>query len=125
MMGDFDKLIRDRSEYKQTREEKYKYDSKDRLSKILKKKVQTTMIGAISSIEDHFSFLWNAEDSEMTEEKKFMYEAFQKVRSEILDKGNTQARNVDAELNQYEIRWMKYSMDIPVKKPIGGTQEDE
>ena len=61
----------------------------------------------------------------MTEEKKFMYEAFQKVRSEILDKGNTQARNVDAELNQYEIRWMKYSMDIPVKKPIGGTQEDE
>jgi len=125
MMGDFDKLIRDRSEYKQTREEKYKYDSKDRLSKILKKKVQTTMIGAISSIEDHFSFLWNAEDSEMTEEKKFMYEAFQKVRSEILDKGNTQARNVDAELNQYEIRWMKYSMDIPVKKPIGGIQEDE
>ena len=125
MMGDFDKLIRDRSEYKQTREEKYKYDSKDRLSKILKKKVQTTMIGAISSIEDHFSFLWNAEDSEMIEEKKFMYEAFQKVRSEILDKGNTQARNVDAELNQYEIRWMKYSMDIPVKKPIGGTQEDE
>tara|TARA_Y100001937_G_C7060532_1_gene303502 strand:- start:244 stop:621 length:378 start_codon:yes stop_codon:yes gene_type:complete len=125
MMGDFDKLIRDRSEYKRTREEKYKYDSKDRLSKILKKKVQTTMIGAISSIEDHFSFLWNAEDSEMTEEKKFMYEAFQKVRSEILDKGNTQARNVDAELNQYEIKWMKYSMDIPVKKPIGGTQEDE
>ncbi len=124
-MGDFDKLIRDRSEYKRTREEKYKYDSKDRLSKILKKKVQTTMIGAISSIEDHFSFLWNAEDSEMTEEKKFMYEAFQKVRSEILDKGNTQARNVDAELNQYEIKWMKYSMDIPVKKPIGGTQEDE
>ena len=124
-MGDFDKLIRDRSEYKQTREEKYKYDSKDRLSKILKKKVQTTMIGAISSIEDHFSFLWNAEESEMTEEKKFMYEAFQKVRSQILDKGNTQARNVDAELNQYEIRWMKYSMDIPVKKPIGGTQEDE
>ena len=125
MMGDFDKLIRDRSEYKRTREEKYKYDSKDRLSKILKKKVQTTMIGAISSIEDHFSFLWNAEDSEMTEEKKFMYEAFQKVRSEILDKGNTQARNVDAELNQYEIKWMKYSMDIPIKKPIGGTQEDE
>ena len=118
-MGDFDKLIRDRSEYKRTREEKYKYDSKDRLSKILKKKVQTTMIGAISSIEDHFSFLWNAEDSEMTEEKKFMYEAFQKVRSEILDKGNTQARNVDAELNQYDIKWLKYSITIPVK-----TKED-
>ena len=49
-----------------------------------------------------------------------MYEAFQKVRSEILDKGNTQARNVDAELNQYEVKWMKYSMDIPIR-PNGGS----
>ena len=116
-MENFDEIIRKRSEYKQARTEKYKYDSKDRLSKILRKKVQTTMIGAISSIEDHFSFLWDSKDSEMTEEKKFMYETFQKVRSEILDKGNTQARNVDAELNQYEVKWMRYSInnknDIP------------
>ena len=122
-MEDFDKLIRKRSEYKEARSEKYRYDSKERLSKILKKKVETTMIGAISSIEDHFAFLWTAEDSEMTTEKKFMYEAFQKVRSEILDKGNAQARNVDAELNQYEVKWMKYSMDIPVK-PNGGRENE-
>ena len=83
------------------------------------------MIGAISSIEDHFAFLWTAEDSQMTEEKKFMYELFQKVRSEILDKGNTQARNVDAELNQYEVKWLRYSMDIPVKTNLVGNKEDE
>ena len=122
-MEDFDKLIRNKSEYKEARSEKYRYDSKERLSKILRKKVETTMIGAISSIEDHFAFLWTAEDSEMTTEKKFMYEAFQKVRSEILDKGNMQARNVDAELNQYEVKWMKYSMDIPVK-PNGGQDNE-
>ena len=51
----------------------------------------------------------------MTEENKFMYDLFQKVRSEILDKGNSQARNIDAELNQYEVEWMRYSMEIPVK----------
>lgn len=124
-MDNFDEFIRKKSQYKEARSEKYKYDSKDRLSKILKKKVETTMIGAISSIEDHFSFLWSATDSEMTEEKKFMYELFQKVRSEILDKGNTQARNVDAELNQYEVKWLKYSMNIPVIPPTGGKQEDE
>ena len=84
-MENFDEFIRNKSQYREARSEKYKYDSKDRLSKILKKKVQTTMIGAISSIEDNFSFLWSAEDSEMTQEKKFMYETFQKVRSEILD----------------------------------------
>ena len=123
-MDNFDEFIRNKSRYKEARSEKYKYDSKDRLSKILKKKVQTTMIGAISSIEDHFAFLWTAEDSEMTTEKKFMYETFQKVRSEILDKGNTQARNMDAELNQYEVKWMKYSMDIPVKQN-GGRVDNE
>jgi hypothetical protein len=123
-MENFDEFIRNKSQYKEARTEKYKYDSKDRLSKILRKKVETTMIGAISSIEDHFAFLWTAEDSEMTEEKKFMYELFQKVRSEILDKGNTQARNVDAELNQYEVKWLRYSVSIPIK-PSGGTQEDE
>ena len=121
-MENFDDIIRKRSEYKQARAEKYKYDSKDRLSKIQRKKVETTMIGAISSIEDHFSFLWEAKDSEMTEEKKFMYETFQKVRSEILDKGNTQARNVDAELNQYEVKWMRYSIEMPIKQnKEGGT----
>ena len=123
-MENFDEFIRNKSQYREARSEKYKYDSKDRLSKILKKKVQTTMIGAISSIEDHFSFLWSAEDSEMTQEKKFMYETFQKVSSEILDKGNTQARNIDAELNQYEVKWLRYSVNIPIKQ-TGGTQEDE
>lgn len=124
-MENFDDIIRKRSEYKQARSEKYKYDSKDRLSKILRKKVETTMIGAISSIEDHFSFLWEAKDSEMTEEKKFMYETFQKVRSEILDKGNTQARNVDAELNQYEVKWMRYSIEMPVKPNKEGGKDNE
>ena len=114
-MENFDNLIRNKSEYKDARNERYKYDSKDRLSKILRKKVETTMIGAISSLEDHFSFLWSADDSEMTEEKKFMFDIFQKVRSEILDKGNSQSRNIDAELNQYEVKWMRYSVEIPVK----------
>ena len=48
-----------------------------------------------------------------------MFDTFQKVRSEILDKGNTQSRNVDAELNQYDVKWLKYSVNIPVQ-----TKED-
>ena len=123
-MENFDDLIRNKSEYKDARSERYKYDSKDRLSKILRKKVETTMIGAISSLEDHFSFLWAAQDSEMTEEKKFMFDIFQKVRSEILDKGNSQSRNIDAELNQYEVKWMRYSVEMPVKTNEGGRTSE-
>jgi hypothetical protein len=120
-MENFNELIRKQSEYKVAREDKYKSDSKDRLSKILKKKVETTMIGALSSIEDHFSFLWNGSE---TPEQKIMYDLFQKVRSEILDKGNTQARNVDAELSQYEIKWQRYTIEMPVVKG-NETQGDD
>ena len=48
----------DSSDYKKARDRKYKAESKDRLSKILKKKIQTTMIGALSTIEENFGFLW-------------------------------------------------------------------
>jgi len=115
-MDGFNELVRQQSDYKKKREDKYRSDSKDRLAKILKKKVETTMIGALSSIEEHFSFLWEANGNEMTPEQHMMMEVYQKVRSEILDKGNTQARNIDTELSQYDITWLKNSITIPVKQ---------
>ena len=119
-------LIREKSDYKKKREEKYKQDSRDRLAKILKKKIQTTMIGALSSIEEHFGFLWghNEPDGNLSEEQQIMREMYDKVRSEILDKGNTQHRNVDAELSQYEVEWKRYTLNIPVK-PFGSGEKDE
>ena len=56
-MEDFNELVRQQSDYKKKREDKYKTDSRERLSKILKKKVETTMIGALSSVEEHMGFL--------------------------------------------------------------------
>tara|TARA_B100001564_G_scaffold278009_1_gene239999 strand:+ start:295 stop:627 length:333 start_codon:yes stop_codon:yes gene_type:complete len=102
--------------YKEARNSKYKLDSRERLAKILKKKIQTTMIGALSSIEENFGFLW---DNDQTPEKdrEIMKDLYQKIRSEILDKGNNQARNIDAELSQYNIEWLKYSMKIPMIAP--------
>jgi hypothetical protein len=122
-MDNFDDLIRQQSEYVGVRDDKYKNDSKERLSKILKKKVETTMIGALSSVEEHLSFLWAPNSEEMTPEQKIMYDLFQKIRSEILDKGNTQARNVDAELAQYEIKWLRYNTTIPIKNTGEGNND--
>ena len=42
------------------------------------------------------------------------FDIYQKIRSDILDKGNAQARNIDAELNQYDVTWLRYSVDLPV-----------
>ena len=123
MNDGFDKLIRKQSEYKSVREDKYKTDSRSRLSKILKKKVTTTMIGSLSSIEKHFGFLWEGDPNDMTPEQKTMYEIYQKTRQEILDKGNAQAKNVDAELSQYDVKWLRYSVNIPVKNDKEGSNE--
>ena len=46
-----------------------------------------------------------------------MEDIYQKIRSEILDKGNNQARNIDAELSQYDVEWLKYTVKIPVIQP--------
>lgn len=113
-----DDIRQQHSEYKKMRESKYKADSKDRLSKILKKKIQTTMIGALSTIEENLGFLWNSLDGKLTKEQEQMKEIYNKIRSEILDKGNNQARNIDAELAQYEVEWLRYSIKMPViQKP--------
>lgn len=103
--------------YKKVREEKYKAESKDRLSRILKKKIQTTMIGALSSLEENFGFLWNNESGSLTKEQEIMKDLYNKVRSEILDKGNNQARNIDAELAHYDVEWLRYNIKIPVITP--------
>jgi hypothetical protein len=100
--------------YKKLREKKYKVESKDRLSKIIKKKIETTMIGALSSIEENLGFLWDNNGKTLTKDQELMKGLYNKIRSEILDKGNNQARNIDAELSQYDIEWLRYSMQLPV-----------
>jgi transcription termination factor Rho len=104
----------DSSDYKKARDRKYKTESKERLSKILKKKIQTTMIGALSTVEENFGFLWSSEDGNLTKDQQVIKDLYQKVRSEILDKGNNQARNIDAELAQYDVEWLRYNIKIPV-----------
>jgi hypothetical protein len=117
MEESYSDLIRQRSEYKQKREEKSKLESQDKLSKMIKKKLETTMIGAISSIEEHFGFLWgHDQEGQTSKEQDIMFDLFQEIRSEILDKGNLQSRNVDSELSQYNIEWKKFNMTLPVKQ---------
>jgi len=93
--------------YKKQRSDKYKEQSKERLSDNIKKKIKTTMIGAISSIEDHFGELLDSDES--------LSALFQNVRADILDKGNHQLRNVDVELSQYDVEWNRYNCTMPVR----------
>ncbi len=105
------------------KEVKYKHDSHERLNKIGKKKIQTTMVGALSVIEKHFGFLWGHDNPEsLTDEEKHMRELFELVRAEIFDNGNSQMRNFTVELSQYDVEWLRYHIDLPVK-PEGPNYE--
>jgi hypothetical protein len=116
MDENYNELVRKSEKFKSTRDEKYKEVSKDRLLKISQKKIQTTMIGALSTIEKYFGFLWGHEiTGELTPEQTHMKEQFDEVRAEILDRGNNQIRNLEAEFTNYDINWLRYRMTLPVK----------
>lgn len=82
--------------------------SKDRLAKIVTKKIQTTMIGAIADIEEYFSYLWNV-DNPTAEDLEFKT-LFDDLRQSILDRGNNQIRNIKVELDQYDIHWNRHQV---------------
>ena len=83
------------------------------------------MIGALSTIEAHFGFLWGQDESdELSPEQEHMKEIYYQVRSEILDRGNNQVRNLETELNQYDIKWNRYHLQIPIVSQKD-TQEGE
>tara|TARA_A100001201_G_scaffold21819_1_gene24325 strand:- start:1227 stop:1541 length:315 start_codon:yes stop_codon:yes gene_type:complete len=101
------------------KEELLKERSKTRLKKEVKKRIQTTMIGALSSIEKHLGSLWGNDTDNPTPEQAVMKEVFEELRTEILDKGNNQIRNIDSEIETYDIVWNKYHYSLPLK-PFNG-----
>lgn len=120
-MEDYNKFLKDSIDYKKSREDRYKEVSKDALFKASKKKIQTTMIGALSTIEEHFGFLWGFElpEDQLTPEQKHVKSIFEDVRAKILDRGNTQIRSLESEFVNYEISKKKYFINLPVAKPKG------
>jgi transcription termination factor Rho len=100
---------------KNIREERKKEVSKETLFKSCKKKVQTTMIGALDVVEKHFGFLWAFQEGEdLTSEQKQLKDIYEEARASILDRGNTQIRNMEAEFSHYEISKKRYQINLPV-----------
>jgi len=113
MEDSFNDMLQLSLERKKLKEEGVKEVSKNKLYQVAKKKILTTMIGALDSIEKSFGFLWSEEE---TKEQKQMRLIYDQIRSEILDKGNTQIRNLEAEFSNYDIVFKKYNTKIPFKK---------
>lgn len=68
---------------------------------ILKKRFQTTMIGALYEFEKSFGYLWGYhknEDEELTEKEETFMDIWEETRNRILNNGNSQLRKAISEL---------------------------
>jgi len=90
-------------------------NSKKRLQNETSKRITTTMIGAIASIEKHLKRFWDVERP--TQIQIDMSEAFEEMRTEILNKGNSQSRIMRELLDSYEVSStrMKYT-ELPIRR---------
>ena len=111
---------------KHAREQRYKDLSKDKLFNVAKKKIQTTMIGALSTLEESFGFLWgfNVDESERTPEQRHVHQIYTEARAKILDRGNTQMRNLENEFINYDVSRKKHYIHLPVVQPRGEEIND-
>ena len=124
--NDYNAFLQKSLNLKNMREERKREVSRDGLFKSSKKKIQTTMIGALSTIEDGFGFLWgfnpDDEDADLTPEQKHLKDIYEDARAKILDRGNTQIRNLEIDFSNYEIVRKKHYINLPVM-PTQGQDE--
>ncbi len=116
MAEEYSNFLKQSLDLKSAREERNKDISRDKLFKAAKKKIQTTMIGSLSTLESSFGFLWGFDiaEEDKTPEQKKIYEIYEEARAQILDRGNTQIRNLEAEFVNYDIVRKKHYITLPV-----------
>jgi hypothetical protein len=113
-----DKVVRHVKSQNIAAGENYKFQSKRRLQKVVETKINTTMIGAISAMEQKFGFLWGQgkPTSQLTDSERDMMDLKDELRTEILNNGNNQKRAAVAEINQYEVEWKRHHMEMHVQE---------
>lgn len=87
-----------------------KENSRNKLKALTKKRIQTTMIGALASIEKFFGHLWgqNKDEKDLSPQEKELDDLYEELRKEILDKGNNQIRLLNGELDNYDVELLMH-----------------
>ncbi len=119
MMDGYDKMrdiVRHREVTNEASRENYKVLCRKKLAKNIETKINTTMIGALDAVERHFGSVWGEGKpiSERTPKEVAMLAVKDQLRTEILNNGNNQKRAALAEINQYEVEWMRHHVDLTV-----------
>ncbi len=85
----------------------YSIGSRQKLKAAMRHKVKRTFVGALDAIEKELGVPASKENEEL----------FKKLRSKILSIGNDQIRNMEVELERYNIEFIPYHVKfIPLDK---------
>ena len=79
-------------------------DNPERLRFYIEKRLQTTMIGALSKFEDNFGYLWGHDiddETELTQSQQDFADLWERTRNQILNQGNQQIRNIKEDFYKY------------------------
>lgn len=98
-------------------QEKFQHSSRNRLIGNIKKKFNTTMIGALAAFEEQFGELWGdgLEFKDLTPEQLEERERWDIVRSQVLDNGNDQLRASIDEISHYTVSFNRYVTKFVIK----------
>ena len=93
--------------------------SNEQLQRHIKKKIKTTMIGALAKFEEYFGHLWGHDkpDNEITDDQREMGDVWEEVRTEVLNNGNHQSRAAMEEIGQYTVKFNKFHTEFILRKP--------
>lgn len=97
-------------------------DSKERFKKIVIRKLKTSFIGAISEFEIAFGQeLWGhgLSSESLTDVQRANKDKWEQVRTNILNKGNTQIRALVAEMDLHTVEFRGYRIIF------GGEKKDD
>lgn len=86
---------------------------------ILKKRFQTTMIGALYEFEKSFGYLWGyhkEENEELTDKEEKFLDIWEETRNKILNTGNNQLRKAVSEIQNNKGTTHRYNYKFNTKK---------
>ncbi len=86
----------------------YSIGSKEKLKASMRHKIKKTFVGCLDALELELS----RSDPEL----------FNKLRKKILSLGNDQIRNMETEMDKYNIEFIAYHVELEVK-PLDGVDD--
>ena len=89
--------------------------SQEDVEQLIRKRIQTTMIGALARFEENFGHLWGhfKDPSEpLTPEEEKYADTWDYTRNQILNQGNSQIRNLSKDLNNVIGKTTRYQYNF-------------